>query len=303
MQDLRRALVIALTALLTAVLAPVSAQARPSDYPGMASYPTYNARFYDGPSIGHLSGYVPQGIAYWKPKDALVLSYYDEDSSASPALLSIRNRLGNKKERKWVKIVGGHAGGAVIGSRYLWVASTTPDGRSYVYRYSLSRLAKAKHRSYLTYDKAFAVAASSYITLRGGDLWVGKHTTSSLVPGVIYRYNIGKKGNLAKKYKAAMLTPSKTQGAVFSGRYVFYSRSYGRDNASTITVTNLSAKKSKSFSAPSMTQGATIADGWYYLTTESGASKYRNNEDGKGTSINPITKVHYASVRGLKGLV
>ena len=52
-----------------------------------------------------------------------------------------------------------------------------------------------------------------------------------------------------------------------------------------------------------MTQGATIADGWYYLSTESGASKYKNDEDGNGSAINPIGKVHYASVRGLKGLV
>ena len=52
-----------------------------------------------------------------------------------------------------------------------------------------------------------------------------------------------------------------------------------------------------------MTQGATIADGWYYLSTETGASKYKNGEDDKGESINPIGKVHYASVRGLKGLV
>lgn len=76
----------------------------------MASYPTYNARFYDGPAIGHLNGYVPQGIAHWKPKDALVLSYYDDRNAGSPALLSIRNRLGQKNEQKWVRIVGGHAG-------------------------------------------------------------------------------------------------------------------------------------------------------------------------------------------------
>ena len=178
MRILRRLLALTLAALLASLLAPADAHARPSDYPGMASYPTYNSRFYDGPPIGHLAGYVPQGIAYWKAKDALVLSYYDEDYAGSPALLSVRNRLGKKNERKWIKIVGGHAGGVVIGTKYLWVASTDVNDNPYVYRYSLKRLAKAKHRSYLTrYDKRFPVAASSYVTLRGGDLWVGQHTT------------------------------------------------------------------------------------------------------------------------------
>jgi hypothetical protein len=301
MRTLRRLLALSLATLLVSLLAPADAQARPSDYPGMASYPTYNSRFYDGPSIGHLAGNVPQGIGYWKPKDALVLSYYDEDYAGSPALLSVRNRLGKKNERKWVKIIGGHAGGVVVGTTYLWVASTDVNDKPYVYRYSLERLAKAKHRSYLTYDKRFPVAASSYVTLRGSDLWVGQHSTGLF--GTMYRYDIGKRGNLSKKYQSLMITPNKVQGAVFSGKYVIYSRSWGRTNASTITVTNLKAKKSKSFSAPSMTQGATIADGWYYLSTESGATTYKNNEDGKGTSINPIGRVHYASVRGLKGLV
>jgi hypothetical protein len=301
MRALRRLLALSLAALLVSLLAPADAHARPSDYPGMASYPTYNDRFYDGPSIGHLGGYVPQGVAYWKAKDALVLSYYDEGYAGSPALLSVRNRLGKKNERKWIKIAGGHAGGVVVGTKYLWVASTDVNDNPYVYRYSLKRLAKAEHGSYLTYGKRFAVAASSYVTLRGGDLWVGQHTTGLI--GTMYRYDISKKGNLSKKYTSLMITPNKVQGAVFSGNYVIYSRSWGRTNASTITVTNLKAKKSTSFSAPSMTQGATIADGWYYLATESGASTYKNNEDGKGTSINPIGKMHYASVRGLKGLV
>lgn len=302
MRTVRRLIVIILAALLAALVAPVGALATPSSYPGMADYPTYNSRFSDGPSIGHRGGYVPQGVAYWKAKDALVLSYYDEDYSGSPALLSVRNRLGAKNERKWIKIVGGHAGGVAIGTKYLWVASTDVNDKAYVYRYSLSRLAKAKKGSYLTYDKRFAVAASSYVTLRGGDLWVGKHTTGVLTVGSMYRYNITRSGNLSKRYKASMLTPSQVQGAVFSGSHVIYSRSYGRRNASTITVTDLEAGRSASFRAPSMTQGATIADGWYYLTTESGASVYKNNEDGKGYALNPISKVHYASVRGLKGL-
>jgi hypothetical protein len=51
-----------------------------------------------------------------------------------------------------------------------------------------------------------------------------------------------------------------------------------------------------------MTQGATLADGWSYLATESGASKYKNNEDGKGKSINPIGTAHYASLSWLKSL-
>lgn len=301
MRTLRRLLALSLAALLVSLLAPADAQARPSDYPGMASYPTYNSRFYDGPPIGHLGGYVPQSIAYWKAKDALVLSYYDEDYAGSPALLSVRNRLGKKNERKWIKIVGGHAGGVVVGTKYLWVASTDVNDKPYVYRYSLKRLAKAEHGSYLTYGKRFAVAASSYVTLRGGDLWVGQHSTGLF--GTMYRYSISKTGRLSTKYTSLMITPNKVQGAVFSGNHVIYSRSWGRTNASTITVTNLKAKKSRSFSAPSMTQGATIADGWYYLATESGASRYKNNEDGKGRSINPIGKVHYASVRGLKGLV
>lgn len=303
MRTLRRLIVITLAALLTALIAPAGAHADPGTYPGKASYPTYNSHFWAGPSIGHLGNYIPQGLAYWPAKDALVTTYYNEDDTGSSALISVRNRLGNKLERKRVKIVGGHAGGAVVHGKYLWVASTTVAGRSTVYRYSLSRLAAAKNTSYLTYDKAFSVATSSYVTVRGGNLWVGQHTTSDSTPGTMYRYNISKKGNLSKKSKASMITPGRVQGASFSNGRVIYSRSYGRTNPSMITVVNLTSKRSSSFSAPSMTQGSTIADGWYYLTTESGASFYRYGEDGRGRSINPITLTHYASVSGLTGLV
>lgn len=303
MSIVRRTLAVSLVTLLTALLLPGSAQARPGDYPGMASYPTYNSRFYDGPVIGHLGGYIPQGLAYWPAKDALVTAYYDEDSSSSQALLSIRNRLGDKRERKWVKIVSGHAGGAVIAGKYLWVASTGSTGIPWVYRYSLSRLAAAKPKQYLTYDKAFRVTTSSYVTVRGGNLWVGRHTTSDSTPGRMYGYDITSAGDLSTDPIAEMSTPGRVQGASFSNGRVIYSRSWKRNRPSTITVVNLTTGGSSSFDAPSMIQGSAIADGWYYLTTESGASHYRKGEDGDGTSLNPITRTHYASVRGLTGLV
>lgn len=303
MRTLRRLFVIMLAALLTALVAPAGAHADPGSYPGKVSYPTYNSRFWAGPAIGHLGGYIPQGLAYWSAKDALVTTYYDEDDAGSPALISVRNRLGEQKERKWLKMVGGHAGGAVIKGGYLWVASTSAAGRSYVYRYSLSRITAAEPKQYLTYDKAYPVAVSSYVTVRGGDLWVGKHTTSDSVAGTMYRYNISARGNVGTKVLGTMTTPGRVQSASFSNGRVIYSRSYGRTKASTITVVNLTTGRSSSFGAPSMTQGTTIAGGWLYLTTESGASHYRYGEDGNGRSINPITRTHYASVSGLTGLV
>lgn len=303
MRLLRRLLTISIATTLAVLLAPHSAEARPSDYPGMASYPTYNKHFWDGPAIGHLGNYIPQGLTYWKAKDALVTTYYDEDNAASPALLSVRNRLGKKTERKWLKMMPGHAGGAVISGKYLWVASTTASGTPYVYRYSLAKFAKAKHKSYLGYDKAFPVKASSYVTVRGGDLWVGQHTKSDSTAGRMYRYDITKAGNLT--YLSSVATPGRVQGVVFSGKRLIYSRSWDRTKASTITVENLTTGKQKSFAAPSMIQGVTIADGWVYLTTESGASYYRYGEDNRGekTSKNPITSTHYASLSWLKGLV
>lgn len=300
---LRRLLAVTLAAALAALLAPVAAQADPGDYPGKASYPTYNSRFWAGPAIGHLSSYIPQGLAYWSAKDSLITTYYDEDDTGAKALISVRNRLGKQTERKWVTMVGGHAGGAVVHGKYLWVSSTSVNGLSWVYRYSLSRLNAAKPHQYLTYDKAFPVRTSSYVTVRGGDLWVGRHTTSAATAGTLYRYDITAAGNLSKNPIASMTTPGLVQSATFSNGRVIYSRSYGRRNASTITVVNLSTGRSSSFAAPSMTQGATLAAGWYYLTTESGASHYRYGEDGRGRSLNPITRTHYASASGLTGLV
>lgn len=303
MHTLRRLLVIVMAGWLTVLLAPADAQARPSRYPGMSSYPTYNDHFSDGPAIGHLGGYIPQGLAYWQGKDALVTTYYDEDDAASPALLSVRDRLGAKAERTWLTMMPGHAGGAVISGPYLWVASTTAAGTPYVYRYSLAKVAAAKHQSYLGYDQAFRVAASSYVTVRDGDLWVGKHTTSDSRPGRMYRYDISTTGALT--YRTSRATAGRVQGAVFSGERVIYSRSWTRTKASTITVENLSTGRQRSFAAPSMIQGAAIADGRLYLTTESGASYYRYGEDNGGTktSKNPITTTHYASLSWLQGLV
>ncbi len=300
---LRRLLVVTLAALLAALVAPTAARADPGDYPGKSAYPTYNSRFWSGPAIGHLSNYIPQGLAYWSAKDALITTYYDEDDTGAKALISVRNRLGNQTERKWVTMVGGHAGGAVVHGKYLWVSSTSVNGLSWVYRYSLSRLAAAKPHQYLTWDKAFRVETSSYVTVRAGDLWVGRHTTDINTSGTMYRYNITATGNLSAKPIASMTTPSQVQGASFSNGRVIYSRSYGRTKASTITVVNLSSGRTSSFAAPSMIQGSALAAGWYYLTTESGASHYRYGEDGRGRSLNPITNTHYASVSGLTGLV
>ncbi|MET0693946.1 MAG: hypothetical protein ABWY56_08440, partial [Propionibacteriaceae bacterium] len=116
-------------------------------------------------------------------------------------------------------------------------------------------------------------------------------------------YNITKAGNLSKNPIASIATPGRVQGAAFSGNYVFFSQSYGRTNASRITVKNRKTGKSRYLTAPTQTEDITIADGWLYILYESGASFYRYGEDGKGRSKNPITRLHYASVSGLKGLV
>jgi hypothetical protein len=297
---LKRLAVLAIALGLVGLLAP-TASANPGHYPGYKSYPAYNARTWAGPTVPYLGGYVPQGLAHWSAQDDMIVSYYDDNDGLDRSLLAVVDRLSGKV-KKHVYVLSGHVGGMAVSGKYLWVADTVGSS-SLVRRYSLAALKATKNGGYLGFQDVFRTKASSYLTIAGGDVWVGRFTTEFGKGSTMYRYNITKKGALSKNPIATIATPGRVQGAAFSGNYVFFSQSYGRTNTSRITVKNRKTGKSVYLKAPTQSEDITIADGWLYILYESGASFYRNGEDGKGKSKNPITQLHYASVSGLKGLL
>ncbi len=300
---LARLIILVLTVATVGLMAPTAASADPRPYPGSSGYPAYNSRFWAGPAVPYLAGYVPQGLAYWGAQDDMIVSYYDDNDNGDYALLAVVDRL-TGRVKKHVYVLSGHVGGLGVGSGYLWVADSN-DGHPVVRRYSLAALKNTTSGHYLSFGTGiFAVAAGSYLTVAGGDVWVGLFTTSFDTSARLYRYNITAKGNLSKNPIASIVTPGRVQGVAFSGSdRVIFSQSYGRTNASRITVKNRTTGVSRSIGAPTMTQCVVIADGWLYVLYESGATLYRNGEDGHGTAKNPIAKLHYGSVSGLRALV
>lgn len=300
---LTRFSVLTLVVALVGLMAPTSASADPRPYPGSSAYPAYNSRFWAGPAVPYLDGYVPQGLAYWAAEDDMIVSYYDDNDSADYALLAVVDRL-TGRVKKHVYVLSGHVGGIGVSGGHLWVADSN-NGSPVVRRYSLTTLKNTPSGHYLSFGRGiYSVKAGSYLTVAGGDVWVGLFTTSFSTSARLYRYNITKSGNLSKDPIASIVTPGRVQGVAFSGSdRVIFSQSYDRTKASRITVKNRTTGVSRYISAPTMTQGVVIADGWLYVLYESGATLYRNGEDGKGRAKNPIAKLHYGSVSSLRALV
>ncbi len=270
--SLLRARHLAVLALLAAMALPSAAQAAdPVRYKG------YYDAFTRGRALipGHDSRWVPQGLAYWQEQDAMVISYYDSEKVLNSRLAVIDRKTSAFK--KYVNLPQkSHVGGLAFAHGYLWIA-----GSNAITRLGKRKLAATPNGGTTPTGKTFPTKASAWVTIVGRTLYAGDFYNDKA-----HRYAIDANERLVDQ-NATIATPHETQGmAVTGGRYIF-SRSFGRDNDSTIQVLN-----GRSIVAPNMSEGIAVARGKLYVVYESGSSYY-DDADYR------VRTVHHAPLKAL----
>ncbi len=239
---------------------------------GGADPPRYRA-YYDifdrGDTLlpGHDTRWVPQGLAYWPEKDALLVSYYDGKHANNSRVAVIRRDNGKR-----IKIVElpekGHVGGLAVAGGYLWAASSGT-----VSRYTKANLDATADGARLTRSAAYKLKASSFAFGTGGELWVGRFDSNAGTTA--YHYVLDAAGR-PRHDGRTLPAPSKVQGMAIAGDKVIWSRSGGRDNDSRLDVRRLNdpAKTVRAIVAPNMSEGLATVGAQLHVLYESGSAIY-----------------------------
>lgn len=263
-----------------------------------------------------LDTYVPQGLATWKNyygkgHDLLVYTAYRELDGAGRAVIQgVDQRDGSLTN--YAVIGKGHVGGVAISGKWAFVSGPNNTVRRYLLANLADVFAGRAKSDQLSGADAGSVYAASFLAADGNVLYAGRFSGAGDPGGAhrdkMYRYRISAAGKLSRIGTAAdyIQVPAKTQGLLILPKYFVYSSSEGRTNRSNIYVVKRgfkfldkadgagSADQLSCFRAPTMTEGLAISQDRIYLIYESGASKYANNEDGKGVPDRVITQLHSA---------
>jgi len=220
-----------------------------------AEFSEFFSRATEGPLVpGLLEGAVPQGLAYAREGNLLLVSAYFDGSTPS-ALMAVDRESGKLAKTIWLATdegipLHGHVGGVASGPKTIWIASDLG-----VYRYALSDYASAQSGTLLS-AKAFfptAVVASS-ATYADGVMWIGEfayygpgggryqtdtsHHLSApdgeLHHALMAGYAVDQQtGELELSKPEYLLSiPDRVQGMAFVDSGVYLSISYGRRNDS-----------------------------------------------------------------------
>jgi hypothetical protein len=284
------------------------------------------AGFRLGPVIPGLNeGGVPQGLAYLKDQDSILISLYFEDGQASMISI-ISDKTG--KLTKSLALVDendsphkGHVGGIAVSKKYLWVGSDR------LYRVPLSDVSKAKAIDVLRLKPAFATESkTAYLACSEQVLWVGefvldkdpkanpahhlKDRDGQPRDAWVSGYVLDEQDDAKAKGLAAndplppdfvLAVRSKVQGIAFLRNQVCLSISYGRNNPSKgrphqmvkmqngtiVPVWFLDGKnRIKEIAYPPMSEGIVPCKNGFAVICESGAKKYR-----KGAKHEPLDYV------------
>jgi hypothetical protein len=259
---------------------------------GAAEPPRFRAYyklFHRGPATvpGLDSGLVPQGLTYWAARDALIISYYD--TAHRPSRIAIVDRKTGRYIKTLLLRTTGHVGGiGMTQSGHLWVAS---DGK--LFRYPATTLDRAAEGQTVDSDHTYKVEAWSFVGVRGNDLWVGRFDEKS-GSAFAYPYQVNAFGALTRS-GPAFPVPTRTQGMAVTDRHFIFSRSFGRDDDSTIvSVSRGSAGDGPNLTAPNMAEGMVFAGGEIHVLYESGAKKYADADYR-------VRTIHHAPVAALGG--
>lgn len=206
----------------------------------------------DGPAIPGLDQQmIPQGLAYWKQHDWLIVSAYTEGGGAST--LAVVNRASGEAVKRLPinledgKPYRGHAGGVAISRENLWVSS---EGA--LYRLPLASLERAADGDPVSFADRFETPVrASFTTYADGVLWVGEfhhlpgyetdpsHRLTNSEPSQYNAWVVGYALDATTDRPSAptyiFSIPNQVQGMAFSTQSVVLSQSYGRTRESTLT--------------------------------------------------------------------
>jgi hypothetical protein len=262
-----RCVLTCLSTALVALCVPVANAADPPRY--KAYYDIFNR----GRALipGHDTRWVPQGLTYWPERDALIISYYDGDEELN-SRLAVIDRASGKKQSIFELPERGHVGGLAMSKRNLWVASSGT-----VSRIPKRTLALAADGDRLAVHSVPTLAATSFATFDGANLWVGTYEADARKARYAYRYPLRARERPTRTYDRKVAIPTSVQGmAIRDGRAVL-SRSGGQDADSSIEVrslANISGRPGRVITAPNMSEGVVFGHGELHVLYESGASKY-----------------------------
>lgn len=309
------------------------------------AYPDYMANAAPDvvlPGLTDGENLVPQGIAYWAAKNWLLVSYYVDkydSANAGAAVIAALDLNTNQTVGvyKFTKADGSaftaHMGGIAVGTYNLYYT----DGHHGIGYIPLTELTAETKTISISVGESVSIASinngaeTSYLSMSNGLLWTGNFYNKdySKVPGkylsMMYGYEISGTDSASEfaSLKAIAADPTyvvaapdsvdQIQGVAYRNGQIILSRSYGRKNASYLTIYSCTLDKSSTVDNPTvlsdkikevkslpMSEGITLAGtNMLYNLFESGAAYYREGKDGKGKGSNPTDQVWKVDVRKL----
>jgi hypothetical protein len=226
------------------------------------------------------TNWVPQGLAYWKAKDALVISYYYHDPK-NPNFVPfsqvwvVKRRTGRQLSHFSLDDAT-HVGGLAMTKKYLLVAASDAKDGYNLHAYRASRMLHPRDTGVgpqLKAVKRYKVPIKgSYMgtNATGSQLWIGDFDANK-----VQRYRVVGGGKSIVAASRAYDTPDHVQGVAIKHGRIFYSTSYGNDKASTMLAGPVDATSGLgTLTAPNMSEGITFAHGRVYVVYESSANYY-----------------------------
>lgn len=309
------------------------------------AYPDYMANAAPDvvlPGLTDGENLVPQGIAYWAAKNWLLVSYYVDkydSANAGAAVIAALDLNTNQTVGvyKFTKADGSaftaHMGGIAVGTYNLYYT----DGHHGIGYIPLTELTAETKTISISVGESVSIASinngaeTSYLSMSNGLLWTGNFYNKdySKVPGkylsMMYGYEISGTDSASEfaSLKAIAADPTyvvaapdsvdQIQGVAYRNGQIILSRSYGRKNASYLTIYSCTLDKNSTVDNPTvlsdkikevkslpMSEGITLAGtNMLYNLFESGAAYYREGKDGKGKGSNPTDQVWKVDVRKL----
>lgn len=309
------------------------------------AYPEYMANAAPDvvlPGLTDGENLVPQGIAYWAEKNWLLVSYYVDkydSANAGAAVIAALDLNTNQTVGvyRFTKADGSaftaHMGGIAVGTYNLYYT----DGHHGIGYIPLTELTAETKTISISVGESVSIASinngaeTSYLSMSNGLLWTGNFYNKdySKVPGkylsMMYGYEISGTDSasefaslkaIAEKPTYVVAAPDSVdqiQGVAYRNGQIILSRSYGRKNASYLTIYSCTLDKSSTVDNPTvlsdkikevkslpMSEGITLAGtNMLYNLFESGAAYYREGKDGKAKGSNPTDQVWKVDVRKL----
>lgn len=309
------------------------------------AYPEYMANAAPDvvlPGLTDGENLVPQGIAYWAEKNWLLVSYYVDkydSANAGAAVIAALDLNTNQTVGvyKFTKADGSaftaHMGGIAVGTYNLYYT----DGHHGIGYIPLTELTAETKTISISVGESVSIASinngaeTSYLSMSNGLLWTGNFYNKdySKVPGkylsMMYGYEISGTDSASEfaSLKAIAADPTyvvaapdsvdQIQGVAYRNGQIILSRSYGRKNASYLTIYSCTLDKNSTVDNPTvlsdkikevkslpMSEGITLAGtNMLYNLFESGAAYYREGKDGKAKGSNPTDQVWKVDVRKL----